>query len=80
MLELIERVNWNEYLLILSQGTPPIGLQLLVINVVLVTFWLVRRTRKRRPQRRSQGSGWILQTLFVAGNLSVVTWGSQLSF
>lgn len=77
MLELAQRVNWNEYFLMLTQGNPPLFLQFLVVNAVLLAYWLFRRTRKRKSQ---QGSAWILQLLFVAGNLGVVTLGSRLSF
>jgi hypothetical protein len=76
MLELVQRVNWDEYLLILSQGNPPIGLQLLMVNAVLVAYWLLRRTKRKSHQ----ASGWMLPALFIAGNIGVVTWGSRLSF
>lgn len=76
MLGLVQRVNWQEYLLILSQGNPPIGLQLLVINAALVGWWLYRRTRRKSRQ----ASTWLLQLLFVGGNLGIFTWGSRLSF
>ena len=79
MLELFQRVNWDEYLLILSQGNPPIGLQLLLVNAMLVAFWLYRRTRNRKRNAPPQ-SGWLLQMLFLAGNVGVVMLGSRLSF
>ena len=78
MLELLQRVNWDEYSLILSQGHPPIGMQLLFLNAVLVAYWVLRRTATRKPQH--QPAGWLLQALFVAGNVGVITWGSRLPF
>ena len=78
MLELVERVNWAEYQLFLSQGTPPIALQLLALNALLVLYLMRRRTQKKGKSR--QGGGWMLPMLFLAGNYSVVNWGSKLSF
>jgi len=77
MFDLVQRVNWNEYFLIMTQGNPPLALQLLVVNGMLAAYWLVRRARKRKSP---QGSAWLLQLLFVAGNLGVVTLGNRLSF
>ena len=76
MLDLLQRVNWDEYLFMLSQGSPPIGLQLLAVNALLVAYWLVQRARKRKSR---QGSAWMLQIIFVAANIGVVTWGGRLS-
>ena len=78
MLELAGRVNWDEYHLFLMQGTPPIALQLLVLNALLVVYLMRQRTRKKTKWRRS--GGWLLPMLFVAGNYSVVNWGGHLSF
>ena len=79
MLDLVQRVNWNEYMLILSQGNPPIALQLMVVNAALVAFWLYRRTRNRKRNAPLQ-SGWMLQLMFLTGNVGVVMLGSHLSF
>ncbi len=77
MLDLMQRVNWDEYLFFLSQGYPPVSLQLLALNAMLVIFWLFRRARKRKSR---QTSAWLLPVLFCAGNVGVIAWGSQLSF
>ena len=78
MLELVQRVNWNEYLLILTQGSPPLGLQLLMVNAMLVAYWFMRRRAPRK--RNAQPSGWLIPAMFAAGNISVVTWGGTLAF
>lgn len=78
MLELAGRVNWDEYQLFLSQGTPSIAVQLLVLNVMLVVFLMHRRTRKKGKSRQS--GGLLLPLLFLIGNYSVVNWGGKLSF
>lgn len=78
MLELAGRVNWEEYHLFFSQGTPPIALQLLALNALLVVYLMRRRTRKKGKSRQS--GGWLLPMLFLAGNFSVVNWGGNLSF
>ena len=77
MLELVERVNWNEYFQILAQGEPSIGVQLLVVNIILMGYWFFKRIAKRKAK---PGPVWILPMLFIAANFGVVTWGSRLSF
>jgi hypothetical protein len=79
MLELVGRVNWDEYYLFLSQGMPPIALQLVVLNALLVVFLMHRRTRKRKGKSPPTG-GLALPMLFLIGNFSVVNWGGHLSF
>ncbi len=79
MLELAGRVNWDEYHLFLSQGMPPIALQLVVLNVMLVAYLVHRRIRKKKGKSRQEG-GLMLPILFLAGNYSVVNWGGHLSF
>ena len=66
-------------LLIMSQGNPPIALQLLMVNAALVAYWFYRRTRTRK-RTAPPPSGWTLQVMFLAGNLGVVMLGSRLSF
>ena len=78
MLELAARVNWDEYHLFLSQGTPPIALQLLALNVLLVVYMIHQRIRKKGKTRQS--GGLLLPMLFLGGNYSVVNWGGNLSF
>jgi hypothetical protein len=79
MLELAGRVNWDEYYLFLSQGTPSIALQLLALNVMLVVYLMHRRTRKRKG-KSAQTGGLLLPLLFLVGNYSVVNWGNKLAF
>jgi hypothetical protein len=79
MFELVQRVNWDEYHLFLSQGMPPIGLQLVVLNALLILYLMRRRTRKQKGKSPPTG-GLLLPVLFLAGNFSVVNWGGNLSF
>lgn len=78
MLEMLERVNWEEYQTFLLQGTPPIALQLLVLNALLVAYLMHRRTQKKGKSRQS--GGWVLPIVFLVGNYGVVNWGGQLAF
>jgi len=76
MLDLIQRVNWTEYFLILTQGTPSLALQFLVVNGIIAACWLMSRIRKRKYK---QSSSLLLPLLFTVGNLSVVTLGHRLA-
>ena len=80
MLELVARVNWDEYHLFLSQGTPSIAMQLLALNALLVVYLMRRRTRTRKGKSRQSSGGWLLPMLFLAGNYGVVNWGGNLAF
>jgi hypothetical protein len=80
MLELAGRVNWEEYHLFLSQGTPSIALQLVALNALLVLYLLRRRTQKKGKSKSRPSGGLLLPMLFLAGNFSVVNWGGHLSF
>ena len=80
MLELMARVNWDEYELFLTQGTPSIAIQLLALNALLAVYLMRRRTRTRKGKSRQSSGGWLLPMLFLAGNYSVVNWGGSLSF
>lgn len=84
MASLLERVNWSEYLLLLSKGNPPVALQLLIANTVILVLWLVFRARSGAPVRSHAGgkSGQrhtlALQGLFVVANLLIVNYGDRL--
>jgi len=75
MLDLVQRINWDEYSLILMQGTPSLALQFLVVNGMLAAYWFMGRLRKRTSK---QSSALLLPLLFMVGNLSVVTIGKRL--
>ena len=74
MLDLIKRVNWDEYQTYLSQGDPSIGLQLVILNGVMLGWWILRRTRKRKLHHKN--STWLLPVVLLAGNVGIVTLGS----
>lgn len=84
MANLFERVNWSEYLLLLSKGNPPVVLQLLIANTLILILWLVFRARagtSKRSRARGKsrhGHTLALQGLFVAANLLIVNYGDRL--
>jgi hypothetical protein len=77
MLDLVERVNWDEYLTYLSQGDPSIGLQLVILNAVLLGWWLLMRIKKRKLHQKS--SSRFLPVVMLAGNVGIVTLGSWIA-
>ena len=76
MLDLVQRINWSEYVLILTQGNPSLALQFLVVNGMIAAYWLMGRLSKRKSK---QSSALLLPLLFMVGNLSVVTLGKRLA-
>jgi hypothetical protein len=77
MLDLVERVNWDEYQTYLSQGDPSIGLQLVILNAALLGWWLLTRFKKRKLHQKN--SSWLLPVVMLAGNVGVVTLGSWIA-
>jgi hypothetical protein len=77
MLDLMQRVNWDEYLFFLSQGHPPVSLQL------ARTQCHARGLLARPAGAQAQVSAdfrLVAAGAVLAGNVGVIAWGSQLSF
>ncbi len=73
MADWLRIVHWNEYLFLLEQGSPPVGVQLLIANGILLIVWLVQRMRGDR--RSSERSGLILTGLLLATNVLILAHG-----
>jgi len=67
-------LHLSEYQYVLAGGHPPVYIQLVIANVVLLAFWVMRRAR---GAHRQGGGGIIFAVLFLMANVGVIMY-SQL--
>jgi hypothetical protein len=72
-MDLLDRVHWGEYVHLLSQGHPPIVVQLVIVNAIFLILWIVQRARGTTAFR--QESGIALQLLMLASNTYILLYG-----
>jgi hypothetical protein len=70
-MSIIDRVNWNIWSDILLKGSPPLIVQLLALNSIVLIFFIVRRLRHKGP-RKGHGAH-IAQALLIIVNFAVLT-------
>lgn len=63
MLEMFKEIDWGDYVELLSYGTPPVYLQLLILIIGTIA-WFLYRTIKR-VRRMSKGNVVKYKILFV---------------
>ena len=52
MLEALKEVEWEDYIELLSYGTPPIYLQLLIFVGLSLAWYLYRIIKRKRPMSK----------------------------
>jgi hypothetical protein len=67
---LFEQGMWLEAYRILASGEPPIMLQLLVFNTIMMVFWHLRRKRGLWTIRRETAIG--VQVALLVGNIAIL--------
>jgi hypothetical protein len=70
MIKLFLQTPWDQAVHVLADGSPPMVLRILVLNTVIVLFWLVRRSRGAPPMR--QITAIQVQSLLVIANLLIL--------
>lgn len=81
MFELARRARWQDILDLLESGQPPLYLQLLVVNVGFLIYFIVRgflikpEDLKKRPKPR-----YGLEFVIIAANIAILSQHSWLSF
>ena len=66
-------VHWQEIVYFLKQGTPPVGIQLLLANGVLMLVWIFRRMRG--DHRFAERSGLALTAVLLLTNFYILAAG-----
>jgi hypothetical protein len=67
---LFEQGMWLEAYRVLASGEPPIMLQLLVFNTIMMVFWHLRRKQGLWTIRRETAIG--LQVALLVGNIVIL--------
>jgi hypothetical protein len=74
-MDILLQSNWRELHSFLMQGSPPLGLQLLGLNVVFFLLWLVRRWRG--APRLRQEMALIVPALVIGANVLILLRGGR---
>ena len=70
MLDLFERTNWESAYFFLTAGSPPLIVQLLVINTIFLILFILRRVTG--IYTRKAHTSYIVQSLLILGNIAVL--------
>jgi heme/copper-type cytochrome/quinol oxidase subunit 3 len=65
--ENFRNARWSDLYAFFAQGSPPLGLQLLVINTIFLAFVVFRRATAKHQMRKS--SAYAIQAVLIAANL-----------
>lgn len=75
-LDALGGVNWTEYQYYLTDGNPPLYVQLILLNCIFFAVWLYRRIHGSRAAR--QATSVVFQLAFVLANVGLVIAGQML--
>jgi len=64
------QADWDELYAFLAQGSPPLAVQILVINTIFVMLWIIRRMRGAPALRRETSIA--VQAILIIANLAIL--------
>jgi hypothetical protein len=64
------QADWGEFYRFFAQGSPPLAIQILVINTIFFILWIVRRMRGARALRPE--TSIFIQATLIAVNTVIV--------
>ena len=70
MLDLFERTNWESAYFYLTGGSPPLIVQLLVINTIFLILFILRRATG--IYNRKAHTSYVIQGLLLFANIAVL--------
>jgi hypothetical protein len=62
--------DWDELYVFFSQGSPPLAIQILIINTIFFMLWIVRRLRGAPALRRE--TSMVVQAMLIFANTLIV--------
>jgi hypothetical protein len=62
-MDLLRQADWDEFYTFFTQGSPPLAIQILLINTIFFILWIVRRMRGAPALRR--GTSIAVQALLI---------------
>jgi hypothetical protein len=69
-MDMLLQADWDELYTFFSQGSPPLAIQILLINTIFFILWIVRRMRGAPALRR--GTSIAVQALLILANFAIV--------
>ena len=65
-----QQSDWDEVYAFLAQGSPPLAIQILIINTIFFMLWIVRRMRGVPALRRETSIA--VQAILIIANLAIL--------
>jgi hypothetical protein len=62
--------DWGEIYAFFAQGSPPLAIQILIINTIFFMLWIVRRMRGAPALRRE--TSMIVQAILILANMFIL--------
>ncbi len=70
MIELFKQAHWSDIVIVLSQGEPPVALQLLFANLIFFLIYAFRRLRGKKT--RPNNASYLVHGTLVLVNAAVL--------
>ena len=64
------QADWGELYAFFAQGSPPLAIQILILNTIFFMLWIVRRMRGAAALRRE--TSIVIQALLVFANAAIM--------
>jgi hypothetical protein len=64
------QANWGELHAFFTQGSPPLAMQILILNTMFFILWILRRMRGARALRRE--TSILVQSILIFANIAIL--------
>jgi hypothetical protein len=64
------QADWGEFYAFFAQGSPPLAIQILIINTIFFILWIIRRMRGARALRRQTSIA--VQAILIGANTVIL--------
>lgn len=70
LMETVQSAHWGDAFRFLAEGGYPVGLQLLMLNTVVLAIWMLRRARGAYALRRE--TMIVVQYALIVANIAIL--------
>jgi hypothetical protein len=68
--DIVYNARWQDLYTFFAAGNPPLALQLMVINTIILTWYVIRRARGKQPLHAQ--TAFIIQGILIAANVMIM--------
>jgi hypothetical protein len=68
--DILFNARWQDLYTFFAAGNPPLALQLMVINTIILVWYIVRRARGKHPLHTQ--TAFVIQGLLIASNMFIM--------